>query len=135
MFPLISETESALTRSLRDAARGFAMETQHSETVIDKAVNFVKDALGIPHEDASDVVANPEYHDSEPELAAEDAMRLDPNAYRMKSLDQMEAESVAGPIVDPEAERVRREVDQYPREKTAFELNAENARAEENGSV
>ena len=37
------------------------METQHTETVVDKAVNFVKDVLGIQHGDAPEVVANPSF--------------------------------------------------------------------------
>jgi hypothetical protein len=110
------------------------METQHTETVVDKAVNFVKDVLGIQHDDAPEVVADPEYHDSEPEVAAENAMRIDPNSYKMESLEQLNAEETsARPVGDSDTERLRREVDEFPRKMSALELNAANARAEENG--
>ena len=109
------------------------METQHTETVVDKAVNFVKDVLGIQHDDAPEVVANPEYHDTESEAAAENAMRIDPNSQRMESLEQLNAEPYARPVADSDTERLRREVDEFPRKMSALELNAANARAEENG--
>jgi len=108
------------------------METQHTETVVDKAVNFVKDVLGIQHGDAPEVVANPEFHDSEAEVAAENATRLDPNAYKMQSLEQLNAEETSV-RPDSDTERLRREVDEFPRKMSALELNAANARAEENG--
>jgi hypothetical protein len=113
--------------------RRCGMETQHNETVVDKAVNFVKDVLGIQH-DAPEVVANPEYHDTEAEVAAENAMRIDPNSYRMESLEHLNAEETAArPVGDSDTERLRREVDEFPRKMSALELNAANARAEENG--
>jgi hypothetical protein len=109
------------------------METQHSETVVDKAVNFVKDVLGIQHDDAPAVVANPEHHDTEPEVAAENAVGIDPNSYRMESLEQLNAEPYARPVADSDDEPSRRDVDEFPRKMSALELNAANARAEENG--
>jgi hypothetical protein len=109
------------------------METQHTETVVDKAVNFVKDVLGIQHDDAPEVVASPEYHDGETETAAENAMQLDPNAYKMQSLEQLNAETYARPEPDSDTERSRGKVDEFPRKMSALELNAANARAEENG--
>ena len=58
------------------------MEAEHSETIVDKAVAYVKDMLGMPPADRPpDVVANPEHTDTAPELTSEDAMRLDPHAY------------------------------------------------------
>jgi len=70
------------------------METEHAETVVEKAVAYVKDMLGIPPGDRSpDVEAKPEYSDTAPELTSEDAMRLDPQAYTMKSVAEVNAES------------------------------------------
>jgi len=110
------------------------METQHTETVVDKAINFVKDVLGIQHDDAPEVMAKPEHHDTESEVAAENAVRIDPNSYRMESLEQLNAEEpYARPVADSDTERLRREVDEFPRKMSALELNAANARAEENG--
>ena len=94
----------------------------------------MKDVLGIQHENAPEVVANPEYHDTEAEAAAESAMRIDPNSYKMESLEQLNAEETsARPVGDSDAERLRREVDEFPRKMSALEINAANARAEENG--
>src|SRR5580704_1532214 len=84
------ETKADLMRSPSNIGRRCVMETQHTETVVDKAVNFVKDVLGIQHDDAPEVVANPEYLDSE--TAAENASGLDPNSHRMQSLEQLNAE-------------------------------------------
>jgi hypothetical protein len=53
--------------------RGMVMETPHAETVVDKAVNFVKDVFGIQHDASPEVEANPEYHDTAPEVTAENA--------------------------------------------------------------
>ena len=74
------------------------METVHTETVVEKAVAYVKDMFGIPPGDHNpDVEAKPEYADTAPELEAEDAMRLDPHAHTVKG------------IVEVSAERARRE--------------------------
>jgi hypothetical protein len=55
------------------------METEHTETVVEKAVAYVKDFLGIPPGDRTpDVVAKPEYTDTAPEPTIEGAMRLEP---------------------------------------------------------
>ena len=63
------------------------METEHPETVVEKAVAYVKDMLGIaPSDKTPDVEAKPEYTDTPTEVTAEDAMRLDPNAYTRKSV-------------------------------------------------
>ena len=63
------------------------METEHTETVVDKAVAFVKDMLGMPPADKPpDVVAKPEYTDTAPELTTEGAMRLDPHAYAFNKI-------------------------------------------------
>ena len=70
------------------------METEHTETVVEKAVAYVKDMLGIPPGDPTpDVVAKPEYSDTAPEPSSDDAMRLDPHAYTMKSVAEVNAES------------------------------------------
>src|ERR1700677_4395422 len=68
------------------------METDHTETVVDKAVAYVKDFFGVPPGDRTpDVEAKPEYADTVPKIASEDA--LDPDAYTTKSVTQMNAES------------------------------------------
>ena len=47
------------------------MEAEHSETIVDKAVAYVKDMLGMPPADRPpDVVANPEHTDTAPELTS-----------------------------------------------------------------
>jgi hypothetical protein len=69
------------------------METEHTETVVEKAVAYVKDMLGIaPSDKTPDVEAKPEYVDTPPEVTAEDAMRLDPNAYTRKSVADLNLE-------------------------------------------
>jgi hypothetical protein len=70
------------------------METEHTETVVEKAVAYVKDMFGIPAGDRTpDVEAKPEYSDTAPDLLSGDAMRLDPHAYTMKSVAEVNAES------------------------------------------
>jgi hypothetical protein len=69
------------------------METEHTETVVEKAVAYVKDMLGIaPSDKTPDVEAKPEYADTPREVTAEDAMRLDPNAYTRKSVADLNLE-------------------------------------------
>jgi hypothetical protein len=109
------------------------MESPHVETVVDKAVNFVKDVLGIHHEAAPEVEGNPEYPDTAPEVTAEKAMRLDPDTFVVSPSGQVTPGTNTSVRAETEAERLRREVGEYPREKTALELNAESARAEEGG--
>ncbi len=84
------------------------METEHTETVVEKVTGFVKDLLGIhPTDQPADSEAKPEYSDiapalhfdddepkmpsSAPELSTEDAMRLEP--YASKSAAELNAES------------------------------------------
>ena len=83
------------------------METER-ETVVDKAVAFVKDMFGV-HPDTPEVRARPEFSDSAPEVTAEDAMRLNPNAY--EGLVPPES----GAIFEDEAERERRDAAGFPR--------------------
>src|ERR1700722_17150884 len=64
------------------------METGHAETVIEKAVAYVKDMFGLPPSDRTpDAPTKPEY-DTAPELASEDAMlrRDDPHAYTFNKI-------------------------------------------------
>jgi hypothetical protein len=110
-----------------------AMETEHTETVVEKAVAFVKDVFGIQTEPTPNVETREEYSHTAPEVTAESAMRLDRNAFDgLVSTD-------AGIAFDPvtaralETERLKREADEHPEPKGAFELNAESARAEDNG--
>jgi hypothetical protein len=77
------------------------METEHSETVVEKAVAFVKDMLGMPPADKPpDVVANPEYTDTAPEPTIEGAMRLDPYAYTTKSVAEVNVERARRELSD-----------------------------------
>jgi len=62
------------------------METQQTETIVEKAVAYVKDALGmLPADKAPDVAAKPEYTDAL-EPATEEDMRLDPHAYAFNKI-------------------------------------------------
>jgi hypothetical protein len=103
------------------------METPHTETIVEKTVAFVKDVLGIHPEPG--VGTQPEYHDTAPEVTVENAMRLDPDPHVMNAVGPMSTEAYVPPMDD--AERLRREEDEHPREKSAPELNAESARAED----
>jgi hypothetical protein len=61
------------------------METDHTETVVDKAVAYVKDFFGVPPGDRTpDVEAKPEYTDTAPEPTIEGAMRLEPHTRTLK---------------------------------------------------
>ena len=72
------------------------METEHSETIVDKAVAYVKDMLGMPQADnPPDVVAKPEYTDTAPEPTIEGAMRLDPHAYAFNKIVERSRQSTA----------------------------------------
>jgi hypothetical protein len=114
------------------------METEHNETVVEKAVAFVKDMFGIQPEPVHDVDPVPDFPDTAPEVTAENAMRLDPNAFLVDPAGQITPGSYVAPMDNMEPrdetdiERLRRQVDE-PRQKGALELNAESARAEENG--
>ncbi len=92
------------------------MENEHAETVVDKAVAYVKDMVGI--HPASEAEPERDYPDTAPEITAENAMRLDPNAYKLGD-GQVNAEAYPRPVGETDEE------------KTALELNAESARAEE----
>jgi len=109
------------------------METPHTDTVVEKTVAFVKDVLGI--HPAPAVEAERDYPDAAldtaPEVTAEDAMRLDPNAFVVNPGGQITPANYANPTGETDAERLRRETGGALREKTALELNAESARAEE----
>lgn len=72
------------------------METEHTEGVIEKAVAYVKDMFGAPpyhrHVDSEGrpiIPATP----TETELTSKDAMRLDPDAYTMKTVAEVSAEN------------------------------------------
>ena len=103
------------------------METPHTETVVEKAVNFVKDVFGIEHETAPDVEAKPEYHDTAPEVTAENAMRLNPNAYGA-SVEELNAEGYVRPVGEPDVDRSG--IDEHPRERFV-KLNPESGRVED----
>lgn len=107
------------------------METEHTETVVEKAVAFVKDVFGV--EPTPEVEPEPGYCGTAPEVTAESAMRLDRNAF--DGLVSTESGIVYDPVTARalETERLEREADEAPQQKTALELNAESARAEEGG--
>jgi hypothetical protein len=85
------------------------METEHTETVVDKAVAFVKDMFGVHPDPTPEVQAKREYSDTAPEVTAEDAMRLNPNAY--EGLVPPES----GTVFDDNVERERRDAAGLPR--------------------
>ena len=109
------------------------MEANHTETVVEKAVAYVKDMFGIQTDTAPEVEAKPEYRDTKSEITAEAAMRLDPNVY--EGIVPPEGGSAFDPAArrESDTERLRREVDEQPHAKGALELNAESARAEDGG--
>jgi hypothetical protein len=53
-------------------------------------IDRVKDALGI-HPADPNVVVKPKYSDTAPEITAEEAMRLDPDAYTKNGVEQANA--------------------------------------------
>ena len=56
------------------------MDTDHTETVVDKAVAYVKDFFGVPPGDkVPDVEAKPEHVDTP---ISEDAKPLDPDTFK-----------------------------------------------------
>lgn len=64
------------------------METEHTETIVEKAVAYVKDMFGLPPGDRTpDVEAKPHFVDTALEPATEDVLRLDdPHAYAFKKI-------------------------------------------------
>ena len=77
------------------------METDHTETIVDKAVAFVKDFFGVPPGDRTpEVEAKPEYTDTAPEPTIEGAMRLDPYAYTTKSVAEVNVERARRELSD-----------------------------------
>jgi hypothetical protein len=101
------------------AARGYVMETAHTETVVDKAVTFVKDMFGIPTDTPPNVEADPEYSDAAPAITSENAMRFDPNAFETK-VGRLNADTYVRPLGETDAERLRREVGEDIREKSGL---------------
>jgi hypothetical protein len=94
------------------------METAHTETMVDKAVTFVKDMFGIQTDAPPDVEANPEYSDTAPAITAENAMRFDPNAFETR-VGQLNADRYVRPVGETDAERLRREVGEDVRVNSA----------------
>jgi hypothetical protein len=69
------------------------METEHTETVVDKAVAYVKDFFGVPPGDRTpDVEAKTEYTDTAPEPTIEGAMQLEPHTRTLKIGPEINAE-------------------------------------------
>jgi hypothetical protein len=108
------------------------METEHTETVVDKAVAFVKDMFGVHPDPTPEVRAKGEYSDTAPEITAKDAVPQSqilwgprPARKQVRLDNEMDR---AG-----ETERVKREADGHPQPKGAFELMAESARREDDG--
>ena len=70
------------------------METEHSEGVVEKAVAYVKDLLGIPPGDHTPHAEEPPIGvDTAPELTSRDAMRIEPHEYELSSAAELNAES------------------------------------------
>jgi hypothetical protein len=69
---------------------------EHAETIVEKAVAFVKDVLGV-HSEEPDVVARPEYSDSETQIDTKDEMLLNPKGYPMKSIGELSSEAPLAP--------------------------------------
>ncbi len=106
------------------------MRKNDNDTVVDKAVNFVKDVFGIQH-DAVATETRPEDHDLAAEAPSEPPARLDPNTFVVSPSGQIIPGSF--PARETDTERLRREVGEDPPQKSARELNAENAWHEDNG--
>jgi len=100
------------------------METPHAETVVHKAVNFVKDVFGIQHDAAPEVEARPEYTDT-----AENSTHLEPRAFGTR-VGEVDDGSFVRPLGDPEDEHLRRAVGELNQEKIV-KLNPESGRVEE----
>jgi len=65
------------------------METEHTETVVEKAVAYVKDMFGLsPGDHTPNDEGRPFEPDTDPEdaLTSDDAMRLDPHAYAFNKI-------------------------------------------------
>jgi hypothetical protein len=75
------------------------METGHTETVVEKAVAYVKDMFGIDDK-APDVEAKPEYVDTP---TSEDAMRLDPDTFRRVGEHRVESARRADGVASDQA--------------------------------
>jgi hypothetical protein len=97
------------------------METPHTETVVDKAVTFMKDLLGI--HPASGVRDQRKYRT---EVTRENATHLRPRVFGTR-VGELDAGSFVRPLGDPEDERLRRVIDEQPRERIV-KLNLESGR-------
>ena len=81
------------------------METEHTETVVEKVTSYVKDMLDIPQSDEPkppyEDIAPALHFDEEtphgpmtaPEPTTEDAMRLEPGPYTTKTALELDEES------------------------------------------
>ena len=71
------------------------METDHTETVVDKAVAYVKDFFGVPPGDRTtpDVEAKPEFPDTAPAVTSKVALRLDQDPCTFKTVWELHMES------------------------------------------
>jgi hypothetical protein len=107
--------------------RVIAMDTPHTETVVDKAVAYVKEVLGI-HPDTHLDGEGHEYHDAARDITAENAMRLDPLVVNPGG--EIPPNSYVRPLGHPEDERIRRVIDGERRERMV-KLNRESGRVEE----
>jgi hypothetical protein len=95
------------------------METEHTEGVIKKALAFVKRTLGIPPGDEPpDVVAKPEYIDTEPN--SQDA--LDPSTYTTKSVAQVNIECARRELSDTAFNEHAKAAAQIERAKSSAEV-------------
>ena len=122
-WPLTTRGNKAPARAfIPIALRGFIMETEHTEGVIEKALAFVKHTLGIPPVDQTpDVVAKPEYTDTAPEPTIEGAMRLDPYAYTTKSVAEVNIERARRELSDTALDKHTKAAEQIDRAKDSAE--------------
>jgi hypothetical protein len=81
------------------------METPHGETVVHKAVTFVKDLLGI--HPAPGVGAHPEYHTPR-DVLRENATHLKPRAFGTR-IGELDDGSFTKPLGNSEDERTSRD--------------------------
>jgi hypothetical protein len=97
-------------------AKGVIVQTANAATVVEKAVNFVKDVFGVQDNGAHEVVP-------------QNVMRFDHHQYvtRLNVYDDY-----IRPATETAAQLYHRQLYE-PRQKTALELNAESAWQELNG--
>src|ERR1700722_7770147 len=81
--------------SCQCGTKGFIMETEHTEGIVEKAVAYVKDMFGTPpYHRHVDSEGRPIMPPTDGELAAEENKRKSPSAYTFRSVAEVNPESV-----------------------------------------